>query len=140
VWRTPAEIQGGAHGVCGHVDISRAFGLTDHTDPGVGFPRNWFIERIRQIQAAWSTPPPQPIPPQEDEMRILQIADVPSVPALILTGHVASWIPTMEALSAYMNVYHLPIEQASLSWLANVVAVGPLPPDLPTSAFLASAT
>ncbi len=35
---TVNEIVAGAHGYCGHVDISHAYHLSDHTDPGVAFP------------------------------------------------------------------------------------------------------
>jgi hypothetical protein len=34
----PAEIIAGRTGYCGHVDISRAYHKSDHTDPGVAFP------------------------------------------------------------------------------------------------------
>jgi hypothetical protein len=33
-----AEVRAGARGVCGHDDISRAFGETNHTDPQPNFP------------------------------------------------------------------------------------------------------
>lgn len=35
---TPAQLRAGERGFCGHVDISNAFGESDHTDPGPNFP------------------------------------------------------------------------------------------------------
>lgn len=39
----PAELRAGARGICGHIDVTRAFGQTDHTDPGPGFPWPEFL-------------------------------------------------------------------------------------------------
>lgn len=58
---TPQQLQAGEKGICGHVDISRAFGLSDHTDPGVAFPWAWFIQRVLDLME-----PEQP-PDEEDE-------------------------------------------------------------------------
>ncbi|MGI5493780.1 peptidoglycan recognition protein family protein [Microtetraspora malaysiensis] len=41
-----AEVRAGKRGICGHVDVSKAFGQTDHTDPGDGFPWNRFMELV----------------------------------------------------------------------------------------------
>jgi N-acetyl-anhydromuramyl-L-alanine amidase AmpD len=35
---SPSQLRSGARGFCGHVDISNAFGESDHTDPGPNFP------------------------------------------------------------------------------------------------------
>ncbi|QXN74243.1 lysin A, N-acetylmuramoyl-L-alanine amidase domain [Gordonia phage ObLaDi] len=48
VWLTPAQIRAGHKGLCGHAEISKAFGETDHTDPGTGFPRADVIARARR--------------------------------------------------------------------------------------------
>ncbi|MGP3914291.1 peptidoglycan recognition protein family protein [Nonomuraea sp. 10N515B] len=42
-----AEVKGGKRGICGHVDVSRAFGQTDHTDPGTAFPWDDFMDLVR---------------------------------------------------------------------------------------------
>lgn len=52
---TVAQVKAGKHGVCGHVDVSKAFGQTDHTDPGTGFPWAHFMNLV----TGDSTPPPQ---------------------------------------------------------------------------------
>ncbi len=40
---TVADLRAGRRGICGHVDVSRAFGQTDHSDPGDGFPWDDFM-------------------------------------------------------------------------------------------------
>lgn len=51
------EIQRGESGIAGHIDFNRASGTGDHTDPGPGFPWDWYINRVRgsssQSKAAW---------------------------------------------------------------------------------------
>ncbi|MER7126733.1 peptidoglycan recognition protein family protein [Micrococcus luteus] len=41
-----AEVRAGKRGICGHVDVSRAFGQTDHSDPGTGFPWEAFMAMV----------------------------------------------------------------------------------------------
>lgn len=45
----PAEIRAGVRGVCGHIDISEAFGESDHSDPGRNFPYPEVIGRAKQL-------------------------------------------------------------------------------------------
>lgn len=40
---TPADVKRGQRGLCGHADVSKAFGQTDHTDPGPNFPWDRFM-------------------------------------------------------------------------------------------------
>lgn len=37
---------GVSKGICGHVDVSRAFGKSDHTDPGEHFPWDDYIRMV----------------------------------------------------------------------------------------------
>lgn len=53
---TPAQVKAGEKGICGHVDISDAFGQSDHTDPGKGFPWARFVGMVQ----AELNPPPAP--------------------------------------------------------------------------------
>lgn len=46
VKRSATELLAGAHGVCGHVDVSQAWRQTDHTDPGPGFPWPEFMTAV----------------------------------------------------------------------------------------------
>uniref|UniRef100_UPI003F4950AC N-acetylmuramoyl-L-alanine amidase n=1 Tax=Nonomuraea sp. CA-251285 TaxID=3240002 RepID=UPI003F4950AC len=43
---TAAQVRNGARGICGHVDVSRAFGQSDHTDPGDSFPWDHFMAAV----------------------------------------------------------------------------------------------
>jgi N-acetylmuramoyl-L-alanine amidase len=42
----PAQLRAGARGICGHIDITNAFGQTSHTDPGPSFPWNEFLTAL----------------------------------------------------------------------------------------------
>jgi N-acetyl-anhydromuramyl-L-alanine amidase AmpD len=35
-------------GICGHVDVSKTFGETDHWDPGPGFPWDRFMKMVQE--------------------------------------------------------------------------------------------
>lgn len=42
-----ADLTAGRRGITGHADVSRAFGKSDHWDPGTGFPWQRFLRRVR---------------------------------------------------------------------------------------------
>ena len=42
----------GRRGLTGHAEVSRAFGQSDHWDPGDGFPVEAFVDRVRVLQQA----------------------------------------------------------------------------------------
>lgn len=44
----PSQLAAGAHGVCGHVDVSRAWRQSDHSDPGPGFPWPEFMDLVTE--------------------------------------------------------------------------------------------
>ncbi|MEU9059005.1 peptidoglycan recognition family protein [Streptomyces sp. NPDC048430] len=44
---TLAELKAGKRGIVGHVDISKAYGQTNHTDPGPNFPWDYLITRVK---------------------------------------------------------------------------------------------
>jgi len=41
-----ADLQAGKHGICGHVDVSKAFHQSDHSDPGPNFPWTEFMALV----------------------------------------------------------------------------------------------
>lgn len=45
----PAEMKAGQKGICGHADVTWAYGLGDHTDPGPHFPYDVLLARINQF-------------------------------------------------------------------------------------------
>lgn len=59
----PAELRAGRKGVCGHIDISHAWGRTTHTDPGDGFPWPEFMAAV-----TGGAPAPAPDDDGDDDM------------------------------------------------------------------------
>lgn len=55
---TPAQINTGVKGICGHYDITRAFGQGDHTDAGPDFAWSRFISLTRLAQLPTERPKP----------------------------------------------------------------------------------
>lgn len=54
----PAGLRAGKRGITRHMDVSKAFGLSDHSDPGPAFPLDHFLDLVRGGTPA----------PQEDDM------------------------------------------------------------------------
>lgn len=53
---TVAEVRADRPGICGHVDVSEAFGMTDHSDPGPNFPWVEFMQEVIGTQEDIVTP------------------------------------------------------------------------------------
>lgn len=51
VFRTAPELRRRLPGVTTHVEVSRAFGLSTHTDPGPAWPRSLFMRLVRRYLA-----------------------------------------------------------------------------------------
>lgn len=64
---TVADLKAGRKGICGHVDVSNAFGQTDHSDPGTGFPWARFMQLVTGGDAG-----------EEDDMTPDTIVKVPA--------------------------------------------------------------
>lgn len=84
-------VQAGRSGICGHHDVSMAFGRSDHTDPEPNFPWDIFLADI----ASFATP--QPPEPPEDTMELFVIADAdgtvePPRPMFARVGHLVSHV------------------------------------------------
>lgn len=60
------DLQTGRRGICGHVDVSQAYGQSTHTDPGADFPWAHFMQLVT---AATPTPPTTP---QEKTMWLIR--------------------------------------------------------------------
>jgi hypothetical protein len=45
----PSQMLAGQRGICGHVDVTNAYGLGDHTDPGPEFPWDVLIARVNDF-------------------------------------------------------------------------------------------
>lgn len=46
IWLSPADLQAGRKGITSHRNVSLAFGRSNHTDPGSGFPSDWYVDQI----------------------------------------------------------------------------------------------
>ena len=51
-WLVAGDLVAGRRGLTGHVEVSKAFGRSDHWDPGDGFPVEAFVDRVRALQQA----------------------------------------------------------------------------------------
>ena len=65
VFLSPAQLRAGKRGITTHANVSKAWGLTSHTDPGKGFP-------IDHYMALLYPPRPEPPQPQEDDDMVMQ--------------------------------------------------------------------
>jgi N-acetyl-anhydromuramyl-L-alanine amidase AmpD len=74
-----AEILAGKRGICGHDDVTNAYHQSTHTDPGYGFPWEFFMSLVAsKVSAPISTPVKTPASVtstiEEDDMgRICQV-------------------------------------------------------------------
>lgn len=51
VWLTNDELKAGKAGVVSHAQVSDVYQQSDHTDPGLNFPRRLFISMVQEIKA-----------------------------------------------------------------------------------------
>jgi N-acetyl-anhydromuramyl-L-alanine amidase AmpD len=51
-WLVADDLPVGRRGITGHVEVSRAYGKSDHWDPGDGFPVEAFVDQVRVRQQA----------------------------------------------------------------------------------------
>lgn len=58
-WLVAGDLVAGRRGLTSHAEVSRAFGKSDHWDPGPGFPIEEFLRRVRVAQQA-TRPRPAP--------------------------------------------------------------------------------
>jgi N-acetyl-anhydromuramyl-L-alanine amidase AmpD len=50
-WLAAEDLVAGRRGITGHADVSKAFGASDHWDPGPAFPVERFLDLVRSAQA-----------------------------------------------------------------------------------------
>jgi len=69
-----SQVKAGIKGFCGHVEITRAFGQSTHTDPGQGFPWSRFVALV----AGYANPKKEDDMPSADEVADKVIAKLMS--------------------------------------------------------------
>jgi N-acetyl-anhydromuramyl-L-alanine amidase AmpD len=58
VWLSPEDLVAGKRGITSHNNVSLAFHLTTHTDPGPNFPVESYLKLVQQALADGSPPGP----------------------------------------------------------------------------------
>jgi N-acetyl-anhydromuramyl-L-alanine amidase AmpD len=58
VWLLPADLRAGKRGITGHVQVSEAFKLSTHTDPGKNFPVQRYLALVRTHMGDAHVPEP----------------------------------------------------------------------------------
>jgi hypothetical protein len=142
---TVDQLRAGGRGIVDHNTVSRAFGKTNHWDPGPSFPWDVLFDDITAIVTELAPPPP-PAPPipvtvpgpaspaEEDPMRLIQPFDgLAADPAIfVATGHLATWvadgnlIPELKAAGASCEPGGNPWPVARGD-LKRLYLVGPVP-------------
>lgn len=91
---TQTQLKNGLKGFTSHADISKVYRKSDHTDPGSGFPWDYFLARVLDLLDGSGTPAPDPV--EHDK------ADAPEWPGRYLTvgssgTDVSTWQRQMRA-------------------------------------------
>lgn len=115
-WLTPQQMRNGERGICGHAEVTLAYGLGDHMDPGTEFPRDVLLARVQQFLA----PTPTPQTEEEDDMGVLYHAiDDNGTQILVDDRAVFAWVSGGQCRVAV----------GPSQTLANKVAAPPAAPD-----------
>lgn len=61
VWLSVEDLRAGKRGITGHMNVSVAFRLSDHTDPGTQFPVTQFLNLVREYMGQPTVPPQEMI-------------------------------------------------------------------------------
>ena len=77
---TADDIKAGREGICGHTDVSKAFGKSTHWDPGPSFPWGDLLSRVKMIRLQAS--PHDPVPAKKPATAPLAVA-LKAIAALI---------------------------------------------------------
>ena len=75
---TVEQMRAGERGIVGHVDVSAAWGQTNHTDPGTGFPWTSFLALVDRYLTITTPKEPTPMPSDNEYLGELVAAATPS--------------------------------------------------------------
>jgi N-acetyl-anhydromuramyl-L-alanine amidase AmpD len=70
------DLRNGKHGITYHAYVSKAFGQSDHSDPGVNFPIAQYLAWVKEAYAAFSAAPKGNSPLLVQGMNNSKVADV----------------------------------------------------------------
>ncbi len=57
---TVPEVKAGRRGICGHIEVTRAFNRSTHTDPGAHFPWGRYLELVEIALSVLAVPAAEP--------------------------------------------------------------------------------
>jgi len=97
-------LKAGAKGLTEHDEVSKAWGQTDHWDPGPNFPWDILLSDIETLVS-----PPAPEEPYVSELIKANDGDVA---VFIQTGHVVSWVRDGFEQAAHMFTKNQPAPQS----------------------------
>lgn len=83
---TVEQLRQGAHGICGHVDVSLAFGKSTHTDPGPGFPWPEFMTCVVDAHDRLTGTQEDDMTPEQWKVIEQLAVDVKDLKAAVFTG------------------------------------------------------
>ena len=75
---TVEQMRAGECGIVGHADVSAAWGQTNHTDPGTGFPWTSFLASVARYLTITTPKEPTPMPSDNEYLGELVAAATPS--------------------------------------------------------------
>lgn len=109
----------GRKGICGHVDVAKAFGQSTHWDPGPGFPWRAFVKQVKAAAERQSAPKHRMATPEDTPMTLIVH---PNGSAYHLTAKGLLWLPAAvrDAITGPVTV--VPCDD--VTWDRYVKAVG----------------
>ena len=93
--------------------------------PPINASGSWDMNPFRTDVAEAQGKPPSPA--EDDPMRILVLMDLPETPAILLTGHVGTWLDPGRYNAFHQAYPSIRDEQTTSADLANVVMTGRVP-------------
>lgn len=108
-------------GICGHLDVSTTYRLSNHVDPGPDFPWGQFLTLVNGTTPAPAAPTPKPAPPTNgDDMLLVKLAGKRAVYAS--NGTHKTWVRTLpDPRWPHLGTHVDEVSPTSRSWTAEIV-------------------
>lgn len=105
---TAAQLRAGSRGICGHFDVSQAFGQSSHWDPGPYFPWAQFMAWVRaEVDRIKVSAPTPPKPPAFDPKELLDM----NLDDVVIAATATT--PAVDVRTCLAKAYWLAIEHGS---------------------------